>query len=101
MVCLLGLCILILGFGLMASENFTPRDRDEAWKWMDESMKRAGVKDVKMEDGNVTGQTAKGPFVINLTLVSSVKEEGMSVSSNVTWYEFRSSVELLGPSLLI
>ncbi len=87
-LCFQLLCVLTLCSGLMAGENFTPRDQDEARKWMEETLKHAGIKGIKIEDGNVTGQMANGPFVINLVLVSSMKQVTASGSNGVEWYQF-------------
>lgn len=88
--------VLLLGafpIEIMASENFTPRDRAEAWKWMEDGLKRAGIKDPKLEDGNVTGQLGNGPFVIYLAMVSSVKQVAASGNGGVEWYQFPSVSE--------
>ena len=86
--CCLLLSTLPIGPHLFAAENLTPRDPDEAWKWMEEALKHAGLKDLTMADGRVTGQMPNGPFVITFMMVSSVKPVSDSGNTGVEWYEF-------------
>jgi hypothetical protein len=93
-LCLLGLCVLALSSGLMAAENFSPRDRDEAWKWLAESLKHAGVSNVRLEHNLVTGQVGNNPFSIDLALVTSARGKAPStaptfgVTAGAEWFVF-------------
>jgi hypothetical protein len=93
-LCLALICMLPLGPGLMAAENFTPRDQDEAWKWLTEGLKHAGVSSVKLEDNLVTGQVGAQPFNIPLMAVVSAQLQAPSaaptfgVTAGVEWFVF-------------
>jgi hypothetical protein len=88
------LCLLSLTPGLTAAENYTPRDEAEAQKWLLETLKHAGVNDVKLENGQVTGKVGEKPFVIVLWAVTSVSPQSPStapvfgVSTGMVWYAF-------------
>jgi len=91
-LCLALFCMLPLGPGLMAAENFTPRDQDEAWKWLTESLKHADVKIEKVENNVVFAHLGDRPVNINLVLVTSANpvtpSQSIGVSTGVEWYEF-------------
>jgi hypothetical protein len=91
-LCLALLCTLPLGPGLMAAENFTPRDKDEAWKWLTESLKHAGVTIDKVENNTVFAHFGNNPLGINLTLATSANlitpAQSIGVSTGAEWYEF-------------
>lgn len=93
-LCLAMFYLLSLGPGLMASENFTPRDEDEARKWLIESLKHAGVSNVKLENNIVTGQVGSQPFTIALWAVTSAQLQAppaapvFGVTAGVEWYVF-------------
>jgi hypothetical protein len=70
-LCLVLLYTLPLGPGLMAAENFTPRDKDEAWKWLKESLKHAGVTVDKVENNIVFARFDNKPLPINLEMTTS------------------------------
>jgi hypothetical protein len=92
LVCLVLLCILPLGPGLMASENSTPLDKDEAWKWLTESLKHAGVTIDKVENNIVFAHLGNNPIPINLEMTTSANlvtpAQSIGVSTGVEWYEF-------------
>jgi hypothetical protein len=73
---------------LWAHENLVLHDQEEAGQWLEEAMKHAGIKDIKIEAGKVTGQTPGGPFAINLAMVTSAKIANLSGNWGVEWYEF-------------
>jgi hypothetical protein len=91
-LCLALLCTLPLSPGLMAAENFTPRDKDEAWKWLTESLKHAGVTIDKVENNIVFAHFGNNPLGINLMLATSANlvtpAQSIGVSTGVEWYEF-------------
>jgi tetratricopeptide (TPR) repeat protein len=72
----------------------TPRDAAQAWKWMQSSLKSAGVSKPVLQDGVVTGEiNGKTPFAIRLALVNSVTAPDMTAIPfgqmySVHWYEF-------------
>jgi hypothetical protein len=91
-LCLVLLYTLPLGPGLMAAENFTPRDKDEAWKWLKESLKHAGVTVDKVENNIVFARFDNKPLPINLEMTTSAAlvtpAQSIGVSTGVEWYEF-------------
>ena len=68
-----------------------PRDRTQAWKWLDSTLKSAGVSKPRLGDGIVTG-TAVGnkTLTIHLAMVTSVTGVNCPVAGrcSVQWYEF-------------
>jgi hypothetical protein len=88
------ICLLSLGRGAMAAENFTPRDRNEAEKWLLESLKHAGVSNLKLENQLVTGRVGSNPFSIPLWAVTSAQVQAPStaptfgVTAGVEWFVF-------------
>jgi tetratricopeptide (TPR) repeat protein len=88
------------GPGLQANENSTPRDYDEAWKWMEESLKHAGIRNVTMEGDLIKGEINNAPFVINLITVTTAKRvtpaQGIGTTTEVDWYEFPKLTESPG-----
>ncbi len=72
----------------------TPRDQAQAWKWMQSSMKAAGISNPKLEDGVVTGEiNGRTPFAIRLSLVNTMTTPEMTAIPfgqmySVHWYEF-------------
>ncbi len=91
-LCLALFCMLPLGPGLMAAENFTPRDKEEAWKWFNESLKHADVKIDKVENNVVVAHFGNNPINFNLTLTTTVNPitpaQSIGVSTGIEWYEF-------------
>lgn len=72
----------------------TPRDQAQAWKWLESTLKSAGVSKPVLQDGLVTGTiNGKNPFAIRLVLVNSVTAPSMTAIPfgqvySVHWYEF-------------
>ncbi len=68
----------------------TPSDQNEAWQWMQESLKQAKISNLQMENNTVTGQTSDGhPFLIHLALVSSIEQPSNDhLIITIHWYEF-------------
>ena len=92
--CLVLLCTFLFGSSLNASESFTPRDQDEAFKWLTETLKHAGVSNVRVDNNVVIGQVGNRPFSIDLTSVTSARLKAPStaptfgVTAGVEWYQF-------------
>ncbi len=72
--------VMPLGRGAMAAENFTPRDRNEAQKWLLESLKHAGVSNLKLENNLVTGKVGGNRFSIPLWAVASAQLQAPSAA---------------------
>ncbi len=92
--CFTLLCMLPLGPGLIAADNYTPRDQEEAQKWLLESLKHAGVSNVRLENNIVTGQVGNQPFNIPLWAVTSAQLQAppaaptFGITAGVEWYVF-------------
>jgi tetratricopeptide (TPR) repeat protein len=88
------LCTMSLGRGLMAADSYTPRDQQEAQKWLLETLKHAGVSNVKLENNLVTGQVGTQPFTIPLWAVTSAQLQAppaapaFGVTAGVEWFVF-------------
>jgi len=93
-LCLALFCMLPLGPGLIAADNFTPRDQDEARKWLIDGLKHAGVSNVKLENNLVTGQVGTQPFDIPLWAVTSAQLQAppaapaFGVTAGIEWFVF-------------
>jgi len=91
-LCLALLCTVPLGPGLLAAENFIPRDKDEAWKWLSESLKHAGITIDKVENNIVFVHSGNSHFGINLEMTTSANlvmpPQSIGASAGVEWYEF-------------
>lgn len=91
-VCLALLCTLPLAPGVLAAENFTPRDKDEAWKWLTESLKHAGVTVDKVENNIIFARLGNSSIPINLEMTTSANlvmpAQSIGASAGVEWYEF-------------
>jgi len=93
-ICLALFCMLPLGPGLRAAENYTPRDQEEAQKWLLESLKHAGVSNLKIENGQVLGNVGANAFSIPLWAVASVQPQtppqapAVGLSTGAAWYVF-------------
>ena len=92
-VCL-GFLLLALSCRVAYGQSNTPRDQTQAWKWMQSSMKAAGISKPKLEDGVVTGEiNGKTPFAIHLAMVTSATAPVLTAipfgqAYSVHWYEF-------------
>jgi tetratricopeptide (TPR) repeat protein len=86
--------LLPLGRCAMAAENYTPRDEAEAQKWLLETLKHAGVSNLKLENNLVSGKVGSNPFSIPLWAVSSAQVQAPStaptfgVTAGVEWFVF-------------
>jgi hypothetical protein len=87
-VILLFLGLAMSGSLLWAHEDSTPRDEEEARKWMEQSLHEGGVKDITIENGVVNGRVGDKPFRINLMLISTDDLKYGNSDVEVSWYEF-------------
>jgi hypothetical protein len=87
-VILLFLGLAMSGSLLWAHEDSTPRDEEEARKWMEQSLHEGGVKDITIENGVVNGRVGDKPFRINLMLISTDDLKYGNSDVQVSWYEF-------------
>ncbi|MHB1675234.1 MAG: tetratricopeptide repeat protein [Acidobacteriaceae bacterium] len=86
-------------------DSNAPLDQAQQWKWMQSSLKSAGVSKPKLEDGLVTGTiNGKTPFAIRLAMVTSATAPVLTAipfgqAYSVHWYEFPNVSS--GPGTLI
>lgn len=73
-----------------------PRDADEAWKWMQDSMKKAGLSQMQFDKESMkvtaVNNSNKSAFSIDLSAVTSIQYNQTSAPLatfyTVQWYEF-------------